>query len=152
MSNEMIMTRDNNNNTTTKQMAVAVVVVVVVVFLMLSLTFPVTAVRRLPACFEINEWVFDEGSQRCLVRLRRTQVSSSSGVIVSGKSVAEMESRAQCSFSGFSRSIDDDCWKQQQRGATTSGGGGFFRSSSTSTWSSLSSSSAAGRRQLVVPP
>lgn len=67
--------------------------------------------ERHPVCFEVNEWVFDKESQLCLVRFRRTRVSATTGAIVSGKSMAEIESRARCNFNRVSRSIEDDCWK-----------------------------------------
>jgi hypothetical protein len=114
--------RNNNNNKNNKKnnktalllllIALVVVVFVVVVLPLLRLS---TTITEYPACFEVNEWVFDRQTQRCLVRFRRTRVSSGSGAIVSGTSLAEMESRAQCSFNGFSRLIEDDCWKQGSR-------------------------------------
>ncbi len=64
-----------------------------------------------PECAEIKGWVFDGESERCLVRLKRTPTSME--IIVSGKSVSELESRAQCTMRGLSGSIEMGCWKRR---------------------------------------
>ena len=64
-----------------------------------------------PECAEVRAWVFDEDSKRCLVRLKRTPVSME--VIVSGKSVDEMQTRAQCTMRGWASAIEMGCWKKR---------------------------------------
>ena len=64
-----------------------------------------------PECAEVRAWVFDEESGRCLVRLKRTPLSME--VIVSGKSVDEMQTRAQCTLRGWASAIESGCWKKK---------------------------------------
>jgi len=85
----------------------ALLFMLICIFVLWTLRLPV--IERFPVCFEVNEWVFDEESRRCLVRFRRTH--SSTSAIVSGKSIKEMEARAKCNFNVLSKSIEDDCWK-----------------------------------------
>lgn len=62
-------------------------------------------------CAEVRAWVFDEESGRCLVRLKRTAASMEA--IVSGKSVGELELRAQCTMRGWSSAIETGCWRKR---------------------------------------
>jgi hypothetical protein len=64
-----------------------------------------------PECAEVRAWVYDEESGRCLVRLKRTRVSME--VIVSGKSITELQTRAQCTMHGWAPAIESGCWKQR---------------------------------------
>ena len=67
-----------------------------------------------PECAEVRGWVFDGETTRCLVRLKRT--SASMEVIVSGKTVEELESRAQCTMRVWSGSIESGCWGERRGG------------------------------------
>ena len=88
---------------------------------MMAILFLLTAISVLhvlrfsmdqsPECAEVRAWVFDEESDRCLVRLKRTTTSMEA--IVSGKSVSEMESRAQCTMQGWAGAIEMGCWKRK---------------------------------------
>jgi hypothetical protein len=60
-------------------------------------------------CAEIGGWVYDEDSGRCLVRLRRT--SSSMELIVSGKTIEELGTRARCSMRRWAGAIETGCWR-----------------------------------------
>jgi hypothetical protein len=70
-------------------------------------------------CAEVKGWVFDRETARCLVRLKRT--SGSMEIIVSGKTVDELESRAQCTMRVWSRLIDSGCWGEQRGGGLIAG-------------------------------
>ena len=87
-------------------MAILCVISVITVLHVLRLS-----VHQVQECAEIRGWVHDEDSGRCLVRLRRT--SSSMEVIVSGMSVEELESRAQCAMRGWVGAIETGCWKRR---------------------------------------
>jgi hypothetical protein len=69
------------------------------------------SVNQVSECHEIKGWVYDEDSGRCLVRLKRA--SSSMEVIVSGKSIDELETRAQCVMRGWVGAIETGCWKRR---------------------------------------
>ena len=69
------------------------------------------SVNQFPECAEIRGWVHDEESGRCLVRLKRTSLSME--IIVSGKTIGELESRAQCVMRGWVGAIEPGCWKRR---------------------------------------
>ena len=64
-----------------------------------------------PECAEVRAWVFDDESGRCLVRLKRTLQSME--VIVSGKSVDELQTRAQCTMREWASAIESGCLKKK---------------------------------------
>jgi hypothetical protein len=64
-----------------------------------------------PECAEVRAWVFDEESGRCLVRLKKALASME--IIVSGKSIDELQSRAQCTMRGWAGAIEMGCWKRR---------------------------------------
>lgn len=69
------------------------------------------SVNQSPECHEIRGWVYDDDSGRCLVRLKR--FSSSMEIIVSGKSIEDLETRAQCVMRGWVGAIETGCWKRR---------------------------------------
>jgi hypothetical protein len=84
--------------------------------LFLLLTISILQILRFsmdqtPECAEVRAWVFDEGSGRCLVRLKRTPLSMET--IVSGVSIADIQARAHCTIQSWASSIESGCWKKR---------------------------------------
>ena len=53
----------------------------------------------IPECYNVKAFALDELTRRCLVHFRRTPESSYS--IVSGRTIDELQARAQCAMPSF---------------------------------------------------
>jgi hypothetical protein len=81
--------------------AMAWIIVLLCITVLVHMLQPVA----IPECSEVKAFAHDELSRRCLVRFRRTSASSIS--IVSGRTVDELQTRAQCMMPSF---VGAGCW------------------------------------------
>ena len=61
----------------------------------------------IPECSNVKAFALDELTRRCLVHFRRTPKSTYS--IVSGRTIDELQARAQCAMPSF---VETGCWSR----------------------------------------
>lgn len=82
----------------------------IVVLLCVAVLVRILQPSVVPECSEVKAFALDELSRRCLVRFRRTPASSLS--MVSGRTLDELQARAQCAMPSF---VGTGCWSPEKR-------------------------------------